>query len=569
MPWRIPDTWSGTDSINSSSTTWNLGTKNLKSIMRITLIVALIAAVNAVMPPGVPVGSHDLSPHQAARMTAEEITIWNTARYNPSASQNAYNAPPSRFQAPKNEWGMFGPASIQGFQPPPPASSRPHQHHHQVTSHQSDEDALMTKALAESKAVYEQEERLRKEQKEQERRDEELARRLQEQLNVKNTQPQQFQRPPSFVPLAQTSEPQRFERPPSFVPSTQTSRPLRPTASRNKHALVISLDYSKSSSRLKGTHRDAKSMIRLLTDKGYGIQHLSDAWYVNDENYLPTRMNVIGAMTMLVQGMNAGDMRFLYFAGHGSQSPDTTGLEADGMSEYINLHEGDMLYDYEMYQILAHMVPPGAQLFAMFDACHSGTILNLPFTWRINSVDGQGIWRNEDGPDALNVLNEAKFHAKNANPYKFANALGRVGNVGYQQAMRMAGLASGGPSMPSTPHVIDPSLAVPIQFPPAGPLPGRVILLSGCKDCAVSNEQARLNGVVPDADDEGTITEGVFTAGFLNFLIELGQRQVTYHDMLVGVRRQVVQIRRGSQSQKPQMSTGSKTWDPRTSLFEI
>jgi hypothetical protein len=50
---------------------------------------------------------------------------------------------------------------------------------------------------------------------------------------------------------------------------------------------------------------------------------------------MPTRANILRGVDWLVKGVQAGDVLFFHFAGHGTQQPDTDGNEADGLDEAL------------------------------------------------------------------------------------------------------------------------------------------------------------------------------------------------------------------------------------------
>jgi len=97
--------------------------------------------------------------------------------------------------------------------------------------------------------------------------------------------------------------------------------------------------------------------------------------------------NIFEAFKWLLQGVQAGDALFLHYSGHGGSQPDTDGDEVDGMDETIvpvDYETAGMIVDDEIYAILVKNVPVGARLTAVFDSCHSGSVLDLCFSYKVD-----------------------------------------------------------------------------------------------------------------------------------------------------------------------------------------
>ncbi|KAK0217010.1 peptidase C14, caspase domain-containing protein [Armillaria fumosa] len=89
----------------------------------------------------------------------------------------------------------------------------------------------------------------------------------------------------------------------------------------------------------------------------------------------PTKDNILNALSSLVKGAQTNDSLFLHYSGHGGQVPDKNGDEDDGEDE-----DSSLITDDEIHKILQSL-PPGCRLTALFDSCHSGTVLDLPYSY--------------------------------------------------------------------------------------------------------------------------------------------------------------------------------------------
>jgi len=87
-------------------------------------------------------------------------------------------------------------------------------------------------------------------------------------------------------------------------------------------------------------------------------------------------------MKWLTEDVKAGDSLFFHYSGHGGQEEDTTQLEEDGLNETIIPHDyqqSGMINDDTIHDLLVKPLPAGVRLTAIFDSCHSGTVMDLPY----------------------------------------------------------------------------------------------------------------------------------------------------------------------------------------------
>lgn len=117
----------------------------------------------------------------------------------------------------------------------------------------------------------------------------------------------------------------------------------------------------------------------------------------------PTKHNMRMAMFWLVQGCQPGDSLVFHFSGHGSQQRNYTGDEVDGYDETLcplDFETQGMIVDDEINAAIVRPLPHGVKLHAIIDACHSGTVLDLPFLCRMNR-SGQYIWEDHRPPSGI------------------------------------------------------------------------------------------------------------------------------------------------------------------------
>lgn len=159
--------------------------------------------------------------------------------------------------------------------------------------------------------------------------------------------------------------------------------------SGRRRALLIGINYYGTQAALCGCINDAKNMQQLLLQQGYpnDSEHmllLTDD-RSNPSNHQPTGQNISKAFRWLLQGVAKGDMLFFHYSGHGSQVPDKTGFEKDGLNETILPvdYKKGQLKDDQLWEQLVFPLPNGARLAALMDCCHSGTGLDLPYEYQL------------------------------------------------------------------------------------------------------------------------------------------------------------------------------------------
>lgn len=95
------------------------------------------------------------------------------------------------------------------------------------------------------------------------------------------------------------------------------------------------------------------------------------------------------ALFWLVQGCQPGDSLVFHYSGHGSRQRNYNGDEVDGYDETLcplDFETQGMIVDDEINTAIVRPIPPGVKLHAIIDACHSGTVLDLPFLCRMNRL---------------------------------------------------------------------------------------------------------------------------------------------------------------------------------------
>ncbi|KAH9923421.1 caspase domain-containing protein [Epithele typhae] len=148
--------------------------------------------------------------------------------------------------------------------------------------------------------------------------------------------------------------------------------------SKQRRALIIGIGGS-SQAKLSSPHRDAKAWRDLIVEK-YGFVEDEIVLMLDDagtpEYLQPTRENVISQIKRFVNGARSGDKFMFYYSGHGSQV--ATDTEPDGFDEALWISDKvQPILDDELRLHLVERLPRGSCITAVFDACTSGTLLDL------------------------------------------------------------------------------------------------------------------------------------------------------------------------------------------------
>jgi hypothetical protein len=140
-----------------------------------------------------------------------------------------------------------------------------------------------------------------------------------------------------------------------------------------RRALLCGVNlYQIAGADLRGCVNDVENMKGVLVDlHGFAEEDISVL-----TDYEATKANIQEGLQVLTRGVEAGDVLYFQFSGHGSSVPDQDGDEADGRDEIFcptDLDWRDPLRD-DWMRVLLDEIPEGVNLTFVSDCCHSGTI---------------------------------------------------------------------------------------------------------------------------------------------------------------------------------------------------
>jgi hypothetical protein len=153
-----------------------------------------------------------------------------------------------------------------------------------------------------------------------------------------------------------------------------------------KKAVLIGLNYTGTRFALRGCINDANRMKRtLISSYGYIEQNVN---VLTDKN-LNIYNNILQILSELV--LSKSKNLFFQYSGHGTQVRDTNGDEKDGMDEALFSVCGTLITDDQINEVVKK-VPSGTSMVCVIDACHSGTVMDLPYHF----IGGQLVKINDD-----------------------------------------------------------------------------------------------------------------------------------------------------------------------------
>lgn len=176
-----------------------------------------------------------------------------------------------------------------------------------------------------------------------------------------------------------------------------------------RKALLIGINYFGQRGQLRGCINDVKNMSTYL-NQNFGYAREDMVILTDDQQNpmsIPTKQNILRAMHWLVKEARPNDSLFFHYSGHGGQTPDLDGDEDDGYDEVIypvDFRVQGHIVDDEMHRIMVQSLSPGVRLTAIFDSCHSGSALDLPYIYSTQGVLKEPNLAKEAGQGLLGIV---------------------------------------------------------------------------------------------------------------------------------------------------------------------
>jgi hypothetical protein len=178
---------------------------------------------------------------------------------------------------------------------------------------------------------------------------------------------------------------------------------LKRPATTNKKALLIGINYNGTSSQLNGCINDINSVSTLLTSK-YAFKPESITKITDETTKKPTRNVILASFAQFLASGVEGDLLFFSFSGHGSYTLDRNKDETNGNDEMLISSDLKGILDDELKSLIQINLKKNVTLFALFDCCFSGTVLDLKYQYLDSLASDASTVNNNDAETKGNVI---------------------------------------------------------------------------------------------------------------------------------------------------------------------
>ena len=153
--------------------------------------------------------------------------------------------------------------------------------------------------------------------------------------------------------------------------------PKQIVINKEKKALLVGINYIGTQNELFGCISDVKSIKERISMKGFtNINVITDL-----TTKKPTKSTILTEFKNLLINSQSGDLLFFLYSGHGSYTLDKNNDETDGYDELIVSSDLQGITDDEFKTIIQQNLKQDVTLFAMFDSCFSGSVLDLRYQY--------------------------------------------------------------------------------------------------------------------------------------------------------------------------------------------
>jgi len=153
-----------------------------------------------------------------------------------------------------------------------------------------------------------------------------------------------------------------------------------------RKSVLIGINYTGTKNQLEGCHQDVRNMMAFLQQMGFPGDPASMVVLVDDRDprgpYYLIGRNMLMAIDWLICEPNCS--LFLHYSGYGGFVKDPDGDRASGFDSTIvpvDFRENGQLDSDTLHRHLVSKMAPGCQMHVIFDCCHSGSAIELPYVY--------------------------------------------------------------------------------------------------------------------------------------------------------------------------------------------
>jgi len=194
-----------------------------------------------------------------------------------------------------------------------------------------------------------------------------------------------------------------------------------------KVALLMGLNYRGTGGELNGCIHDVQNTGKVLEDI-YGYKPEDILYMTDDSEIKPTAKNIFGQLVQLSERTKKEEINevWISYSGHGSYVTDRSGDEDDGKDECLvplDYAQSGVILDDDLNYILG-LFNPNTRVIFIVDACHSETMLDLPYRYisgsknvieneksrvKCNCIMISGCRDTQTSSDAYNINNSKEY----------------------------------------------------------------------------------------------------------------------------------------------------------------
>jgi len=162
--------------------------------------------------------------------------------------------------------------------------------------------------------------------------------------------------------------------------------------SKKRKSLFIGINYYGTRNQLGGCIND----VDILSNKLQNTYGFGNIKIITDNTQIkPTKANILSELTNLLVTAEPGDLLHFHYSGHGGYVKDLNGDETNGRDELIYPLDMIPITDDELKQIITTKLKAEVTLFAFFDSCYSGTVLDLRYQY-LDSLNYDTFTQNDN-----------------------------------------------------------------------------------------------------------------------------------------------------------------------------
>lgn len=152
----------------------------------------------------------------------------------------------------------------------------------------------------------------------------------------------------------------------------------------SKKLFLIGLNYYGTPYELSGCINDVENIEKRYVALGF----TEIVRRIEKTGKEPTVKETLTDLKTFIKTSKSGDLLAFHYSGHGTWEVDKSKDEKDGRDEMICLLDGNVSDD-TLNKIMVQNLPSGVKLRCLFDSCHSGTVMDLPYLYKDGAMGYQ------------------------------------------------------------------------------------------------------------------------------------------------------------------------------------